>query len=180
MEWRTVKGFEGVYELRNDGLIHSFPRQGCRGGYSYGNDSRNYLHFMLNGNGQKRQVYAHRLVWETFVGDIPQGYDIHHKNGNTKDNRVDNLELIDLHTHRSDHKKETYHLIKDKLQKAQIEKCSKQVLQYTLDGQFVAEYPSVREAERSTNIDSSCIAKCCNGKRKSAGGSIWKYKETAS
>lgn len=175
MEWRTVKGFEGVYELRNDGLLYSRQRQGSKGGYSYGNNIRNYLHFMLNGNGQKRQVYAHCLVWKTFVGEIPQGYDVHHKNGNPKDNRVENLELIDSHTHKSNHKKETYHLIKDKLKKAQIEKCSKQVLQYTLDNKFVAEYPSVREAERITNIDSSGIAKCCNGKRKSSGGFIWKY-----
>lgn len=52
---------------------------------------------------------------------------------------------------------------------------SKRVLQYTLDGQFVKEYPSIMEAERQTGINSGNISSCCSGKHKSSGGSIWKY-----
>ena len=51
------------------------------------------------------------------------------------------------------------------------------VLQYSKDGEFIAEYNSALEAERKTGINNSNISQCCKGKRKSAGGYIWKYKE---
>lgn len=55
-------------------------------------------------------------------------------------------------------------------------KVSKAILQYTKDGEFVAEYFGAREASRITGIVYSSIAACAGGKRKSAGGFIWKYK----
>lgn len=51
------------------------------------------------------------------------------------------------------------------------------VLQFSKDGEFIAEYPSIREASRQTGCDNSSIIKCCKGKLKSSGGFIWKYKE---
>lgn len=54
---------------------------------------------------------------------------------------------------------------------------TKSVVQYSKDGEFIAEYPSIMEAERQTGCDKSSIISCCKGKRKSAGGYIWKYKE---
>lgn len=35
-------------------------------------------------------------------------------------------------------------------------------------------YTSAKEAGELLNIDSSCIRKCCKGKRKTAGGYHWK------
>lgn len=49
---------------------------------------------------------------------------------------------------------------------------SKSVLQYTLDGEFVQEYPSIAAAKRATGIDN--ISYACNGKRPSAGGFLWR------
>ena len=53
------------------------------------------------------------------------------------------------------------------------------VLQYSIDGQFISEYPSYNEAERQTGIHHAHISSCCRGKRKTAGGFIWKNKEVA-
>lgn len=57
---------------------------------------------------------------------------------------------------------------------------SKVVLQFSLDGQFIAEYPSTREASRQTGINQSNISACCRGikKRSIVGGFIWRYKDT--
>lgn len=54
---------------------------------------------------------------------------------------------------------------------------TKSVFQYDKDMNLISEYISIRDAERRTNINRSNISKCCNGKVKSAGGYIWKYKK---
>ena len=54
-------------------------------------------------------------------------------------------------------------------------KLSKKILQFTKSGEFIREWPSVREAERELGIARSSISGCCNEKLKSAGGYIWKY-----
>ena len=55
----------------------------------------------------------------------------------------------------------------------------KPVLQYTKDGELVAEYRSRSEASRQTEVNPGNISLCCTGNRKSAGGFIWKYARTA-
>ena len=54
------------------------------------------------------------------------------------------------------------------------ERTAKAVVQYTMDGEFVAEYKSAMEAERQTGIHQ--IHRVCRNERKSAGGYKWKYK----
>ena len=51
------------------------------------------------------------------------------------------------------------------------------ILQYSKDGEFIAEYQSIRGASRQTDISNSSICQCCKGKYKSAGGYIWRYKD---
>ena len=52
----------------------------------------------------------------------------------------------------------------------------KKVAQYTLTGEFINSYESVREAARILNLDASVISKVCRGiKYKSHGGFIFKY-----
>ena len=42
----------------------------------------------------KRQVLVHRLVYETFKGLIPEGYQIDHINTIRNDNRIENLRCV--------------------------------------------------------------------------------------
>lgn len=58
-----------------------------------------------------------------------------------------------------------------------ISKISKPILQLDLQGNFIKEFDSAKSASLELGIDSSCIGKCCKGKRKTCGGFIWKYKE---
>ena len=51
------------------------------------------------------------------------------------------------------------------------------VLQLTLDGEYITEYYSLREAERQTGISHASIYQNCRGIRKTAGGYVWKYKK---
>ena len=54
---------------------------------------------------------------------------------------------------------------------------TKPVLQFSKTGEFIAEYPSIMDAERHTGCNHENICKCCKGKLKTCGGFIWKYKE---
>lgn len=57
-------------------------------------------------------------------------------------------------------------------------KMNKSVCRYNLDGNLIQEYYSLKSAERKTGIRNGNISNCCSGRYKTAGGFIWKYKET--
>jgi hypothetical protein len=57
----------------------------------------------------KKYVLEHRLVWENHNKAVLLPWaDIHHKNGNTLDNRIENLELMSHSQHRLIHVKEDW------------------------------------------------------------------------
>lgn len=41
----------------------------------------------------------HRLIWESYYGPIPEGYDVHHIDGDTYNNDIDNLECLSHEDH---------------------------------------------------------------------------------
>jgi hypothetical protein len=53
----------------------------------------------------------------------------------------------------------------------------KTVIQYTMSGEFVANFVSVSEASRQTGIHHSRISACCRGERNETAGFVWKYKK---
>lgn len=52
----------------------------------------------------------------------------------------------------------------------------KKILQYDLNGNFIKEWDSIKDAEVNLNIHS--ISSVCNKKLKSAGGFFWAFKES--
>ena len=58
--------------------------------------------------------------------------------------------------------------------KGKIYANTKSILQFSKNGELIAEYSSIMEAERTTGCNHIC--ECCKGKRKSTGGYIWRYK----
>ena len=63
---------------------------------------------------------------------------------------------------------------KEKLRKA----LSKKVLMIDkITGDIIREFSSTIEAEQYLGVKGHHISCCCNGKRKTAYGYIWKYKE---
>lgn len=53
------------------------------------------------------------------------------------------------------------------------------VQQFSLDGEFIAEFPSLKVAAKSTNSNAPSICRVCLGIRKHHKGYIWKYKESS-
>jgi len=48
---------------------------------------------------KNRQAYLHRVVWVDHHGPIPKGHEVHHANGDTADNRIENLECVTRSAH---------------------------------------------------------------------------------
>lgn len=58
-----------------------------------------------------------------------------------------------------------------------IKKKSKPVIQLSLDGKFIKEWIGASQAMKELGIDKASIGRVCQGKKKSAGGFKWSYKE---
>lgn len=54
---------------------------------------------------------------------------------------------------------------------------NRKVYQYDLNGEFIRDYKSVREASRQLSITHANITRCCNGIVKHASGFIFSYKK---
>lgn len=125
---------------------------------------------------------VHKIVAEAFIPkseeDILLGRnEVDHIDGDCLNNHVENLRwcthsenvsfpLARFHQHES---------AKRNMFKGRPPK--KAVLQYSLSGEFLAEFPGVIEAGEKCNIWKGGISTCLKGKQKTAGGYIWKYKE---
>jgi hypothetical protein len=59
--------------------------------------------------------------------------------------------------------------------KARNDSRKKEVIQYNLNGNQLARYPSASEASRKTGVSKTCISRCCRGERENSSGFIWKY-----
>ena len=120
----------------------------------------------------------HRLVARAFISN-PNGYTVvHHKDHNTKNNCVDNLEWVNKEEHDKIHARERGNNQIGKFNGGH----SKKVDIYSTDEKFIMSFPSMAEGIRYLKsngciCDSSNVTACCKGKQKSAYGYIWKYSE---
>ena len=77
--------------VSKDGLVYRYSKTKdklvlCKAHLS----GSGYLSITI-GKGKK---YIHRIVWETFKGPIPDGYEIDHIEGNKTDNRLEMLRCV--------------------------------------------------------------------------------------
>lgn len=185
--FKDVIGYEGLYKIGNCGIVISCERMKLSKNGSYSRmqqtikkpntDKDGYLYVNLSKNDKNKTYKIHRLVAIHFIPN-PNNYPIINHKDETKDNNnVDNLEWCTVKYNNN------YGTIKQKKLKGELHPFygkpahnRKPILQYTKGGEFVKEWLGAFEIEKELGIAGTKIAAVCKGKRKSAGGYKWKYK----
>lgn len=158
--WKYVDGYT-EYQVSNTGKVKSL-KFGKERILKVRNSSNGYLYVSLCGNGVVSQQQVHRLVANAFLPNplnLPQ---VNHKDENTKNNCVFNLEWCTSE----------YNINYG----TRTERCSKRVLQldkYTCE--VIRKWDSAMQIERELGFSNGNICNCCNGKRKSVYGYKWRY-----
>lgn len=89
--WRAVVGYEGRYEVSDEGRVRSLNFRKRRGLVVVMKTATNRDGYACLSFG-KKNVRVHSLVAEAFLGPRPPRYDVNHKDGNKSNNRLDNIE----------------------------------------------------------------------------------------
>ena len=88
--WKVIKEIPKI-EINENGEIRDAYTKKLRTQYS---TSLGYKQLRIQINHKTYYYYIHRLVYETFVGDIPDDKEINHIDGDPSNNNIDNLELV--------------------------------------------------------------------------------------
>ena len=186
--WKTAiydgELYEGLYKVSNLGRILSlnYRRTGKAKLRTPVEDKDDYFTVQLWKNGEYKNCYVHRLVAETFLENPENLPEVNHKDEDKTNNFVFlnedgsiNKEKSNLEwkTHRDNINHGTHN---ERSAKTRTNgKQSKPVLQLTLDGELIREWPSIMECARN-GFNQSHVCLCCNGKQKTYKGFKWCYK----
>ena len=177
--WKDIKGYKGLYKVSNEGRIKSLAR--WIDGVNYGKpckkyrkekimkthkDRNGYMRVVLCKNTKHHSHQMHRLVYEAFNGEIPEGMQVNHIDENKINNNVDNLNLMTP--------KENTNWGTAIQRRA--EKCKKELYQYDSEDNLICIYDSVKSVCDKYGFHQSSISNCCLGKQETYKGYRWSYK----
>ena len=175
--WKSVVGYEGLYEVSNKGNVRGVKRNklSC---LKHQNGSviikpkpkkptitNKYYSVVLSKNGKTKNIRVHRLVAQAFLenpNNLPQ---INHKDENKLNNCVENLEWCSCKYNQNYGSRNT----------KRLHTKTRQITQYDLANNIIKTYYSLSEASRQCKLSLKAISRCALGKSKTSGGYKWRY-----
>ena len=93
-KWKDIPGYEGLYQVSNLGEIKSlnYRNTGKEKILKLIKDKKGYFHVNLYKNGKLKNLQVHRLVAMAFIPNHNNYNQVNHKDENTSNNAVENLE----------------------------------------------------------------------------------------
>ena len=175
---KSVAGFEESYYVTSDGEVFSKDRTvTLRTGkvlhykgrhIKKALDGKGYYFVMLYRGGIGKMFPIHRLVALSFVPN-PNGFPcVNHKDGNPRNNNVDNLEWCT----------QTYNVNYGDAQKKHSKSVSNRVACFTKEGNLVMVFDSQKEAARHIGVKGASLSYALRmGEGHTCKGYYWKYIE---
>ena len=187
--WKDVVGYEGYYQVSNQGRIRSSEKRDKHKPHS-GKvlktvKTKRYDVITLCINGAEKQHLVHRLVAEAFLPNPENKPCVDHIDTDIRNNKVDNLRWVTnrensnnnlTRKHISDGKKgkhrPKYVMKEDRKKNIALAK-SRPIKCCDLQGNEVARFYLVKEAALFANVSTFAIYHNLQGKTKTAGGFCW-------
>ena len=185
--WKDIvydgEDYTNLYQVSNLGRVKSLGNGKSNNSKERilrpGKTTNGYLKVCFCKDGKQKWFLVHRLVATAFLENPENKPEVNHIDEDKTNNFVGtpendykdgNLEWCDGEYNKN------YGFRNEKIsEKMTNGKLSKLVVQFTLDGKFVREWPSTMECGRN-GFHHGAVSACCRGELKSHKGFIWKYK----
>lgn len=189
--WVPIEGTDCNYEVSNTGKIRSnnYLGHGTQRELSLAKDQKGYFRVRIYKDGQRKTVKVHREVAKAFLPNPENKPEVNHKDGDKGNNHVNNLEWATSdenvrHAYRTGLKEKTREwcrkmgktLGKEALERDR-EKRKTPVIAVRISDGAIFEYPSQMDAAMATGAQQPNIYKVLHGKRRSANGYVFRFKE---
>ena len=189
--WRTAvydgEIYEGLYQVSNLGRFNNlnYRNTGKAELLNPGTNKDGYLQVCLSKNGEYKMCLFHRLIAETFLPNPENKPYINHKIEGDKGKKINmvifnedgtvNKERTTIEWVTSKENND-YGTRNERVAKANTNGIrSKPVLQLSLSGDLIREWPSVGECGRN-GFNKGAVAACCRGEKPQYKGFRWEYK----
>ena len=173
--WRPVVGYEGRYEVSNDGRIRSLDIYvNCAGGkqrLSKGRikpihaNNRGYLTVNLCKDNDTTRYLVHRLVAEAFVPNTNNKPQVNHIDGDNTNNRAENLEWV------TDNENKAH----SSIEVGGTQRPKKKVLVREISTGIEQVFEGLRVAERALHLDHKSALNVLNGRQHKTKGYVLTY-----
>ena len=189
--WRTAvydgEIYEGLYQVSNLGRFKNlnYRNTGKAELLNPGTNKDGYLQVCLSKNGEYKMCLVHRLIAETFLPNPENKPYINHKIEGDKGKKIN---MVIFNEDGTVNKERTtiewctpkenndYGTRNERVAKANTNGIrSKPVLQLSLSGDLIREWPSVGECGRN-GFNKGAVAACCRGEKPQYKGFRWEYK----
>lgn len=190
--WKDIAGYEGLYQVSNLGNVKSLNY--CGRGYErilvpkINNCGRLWVE--LRKNRKSKYMLVHRMVALAFI-ENPNNYpQINHIDENPKNNCVGNLEWCTAEYNNrysrerhpenykrrlGDHRPRGKYNITKPREKNKPYRHTCRVDQLSKTGNLIKTWDSIISVCNANKWNETSLLGCCNGKRKTAYGYIWRY-----
>lgn len=174
--WKPIKGYE-KYMVSNTGKVKSldYMHTGKEHILKTVTANHGYLAVSIYDNGKPKRILLHRLVAMAFIPNPNNYREVNHIDCNKHNNCVDNLEWVTPKQN-----------IRHAIEKGRInfDKFHQKGAEYIKEKRIPIiaidkagnkrEFISLLEAAKKLNVDVSAICRVVRGKRKTAGGYVFK------
>lgn len=167
--WKKIDGFD-KYMISNKGDILSLNKNKNGRLMKPKEDKDGYLEVGIRDNNGNRKFFRiHRLVAMAFLENPNNLPVVNHKDGNKKNNCVENLEWCTI----SENTKHGFEVLGRKGHNGGTNKLIAKICVKT--NKIINIYNSIHDASKDVGVTVQAISRCANGKSKTSAGFKWKF-----